>query len=141
RGGMIQFQQCRLPLLYDHGLYIVPHVGGTVAVGSTSEKQFDAPDDTDAQLDDLIQRARSVCPALADAPVIERWAGVRPKPPGREPVIGPIPGTRHWMATGGFKIGFGIAHLAGDILVEIIRQEQPSTPLPETFLPVSHLAN
>ncbi len=37
------------------------------------------PPRTDAQLDDVIAAARAAVPALRDAPVIARWAGVRPR--------------------------------------------------------------
>ncbi|OIQ63387.1 FAD dependent oxidoreductase [mine drainage metagenome] len=69
-----------LPQLFVDGLHIVPHADGTVAIGSTSERAFDAPDTTDAQLDALHARAIAACPTLTGAPVVERWAGVRPVP-------------------------------------------------------------
>ncbi|MET0748369.1 MAG: FAD-dependent oxidoreductase, partial [Rhizobium sp.] len=68
-----------LPVLFRDGLYIVPHEGGHVAVGSTSENQFDTPLSTDAQLDTLLASVRTMVPVLAEAEVIERWAGLRPK--------------------------------------------------------------
>ncbi|MEM1161849.1 MAG: FAD-dependent oxidoreductase [Pseudomonadota bacterium] len=140
QAALLRVDHTNPPLIYDNGLYVIPHRVGTVAVGSTSQKTFEGPDATDDQLEGLIARAQSVCPALVGAPVIDRWAGVRPKPPGREPIIGPVPGTNVWMATGGFKIGFGIAHLAGDVLIDMITERTPAIELPETFLPASHEA-
>ena len=95
----------------------------TVAIGSTSERDFAAPDTTDAQLDDLIARVRAVCPDLAAAPVLERWAGVRPRSPSRAPMLGPWPGRDgQFVLNGGFKIGFGmaprLAELAADLLLD-----------------------
>jgi glycine oxidase len=57
-----------MPQLYADGLHIVPHADGTVAVGSTSERDWDDPVATDRQLDEVIARARAACPALRDAP-------------------------------------------------------------------------
>lgn len=129
-----------LPVIYQDGLYIVPHAGGRVAVGSTSEKTFDDPGGTDGLLDAVIERARRVCPALERAEVIERWAGLRPKPPGREPVIGPLPDMPSvWLAAGGFKISFGIAHAVADAVVSAILKETPDLPLPESFDPMTTL--
>lgn len=110
------------PQLFADGLHIIPHADGTVAVGSTSENQFDDPTSTDAQLDALIARARALCPALRDAPVILRWAGVRPRARSRAPMLGAWPGrTGHFVLNGGFKIGFGmapkLAHLAADLVL------------------------
>ncbi|HSF65453.1 MAG TPA: FAD-dependent oxidoreductase, partial [Paracoccaceae bacterium] len=50
------------PQIYAGGLHIVPHADGTVAVGSTSERDFDDPAATDAQLDAVIAAARAACP-------------------------------------------------------------------------------
>ena len=123
------------PLIYADGFYVVGHGDGTAAIGSTSEKVFEVAEGTDAQLDDLIARARLVCPALHDARVLRRWAGLRPKPPGREPVVGPVGNTRVWTAMGGFKIGFGIAHLVGEAIAAGITGADARYPVPETFLP------
>ena len=67
------------PLIFADGLYVLPHHDGRVAVGSTSEKSYATPTGTDHQLDDLIARARSICPTISEAPVVERWANLRPK--------------------------------------------------------------
>lgn len=125
-----------LPVIYQDGLYIVPHAGGRVAVGSTSEKVFGHASDTDELLEDVIARARVICPALQQADVIKRWAGLRPKPPGREPVIGPLPDMPSvWLAAGGYKISFGIAHAVADAVVSGILRETPDLPLPDSFDP------
>jgi hypothetical protein len=80
-----------------------------VAVGSTSEKTWDRPG-PDAGLEALITRARALCPALAQAPVAERWAGIRPRAPGNAPMVGPLAGfDRLIVAAGGYKTGLGIA--------------------------------
>jgi glycine oxidase len=73
-------------------------------------REFADPQSTDARLDALIDRARRICPALRDAPVLERWAGLRPRAPRPDPMLGPLPGhPRVLAATGGFKTGFGLA--------------------------------
>jgi glycine oxidase len=91
QAALLDLRPPRLPQLYADGLHIVPHVDGTVAVGSTSERDWDDPTATDAQLDAVIARARAACPALRDAPVIERWAGLRPRARSRAPMLGPHP--------------------------------------------------
>ena len=97
------------PQVFADGLHIVPHADGTIAVGSTSETGYDHLD-PDNQLDDLIARARAICPQLQDAQVIDRWAGARPRARSRAPIMGPWPGRPgHFVANGGFKIGFGMA--------------------------------
>ncbi len=118
-----------LPQLYVEGLHIVPHADGTVAVGSTSEREFDAPDSTDAQLDDLIGRARGLCPALATAAVVARWAGVRPRARSRAPVLGAWPDRPgQYIANGGFKIGFGIAPKVADVMADLVLEGRDAIP-------------
>lgn len=111
------------PQVFVDGLHIVPHADGTTAVGSTSERSFAHPFHTDEQLETLIGRARAACPELADAPILERWAGLRPRSPSRAPMVGAWPGRPgHFVLNGGFKIGFGmapkLAHLAADLLLD-----------------------
>ncbi len=116
------------------------HAEGGVAVGSTSEKTRDQPG-CDGRLDDLIARARDLCPVLAAAAVTERWAGVRPKAPGNAPMVGRLEGfDRLIVAARGYKISLGIAHLVGDAVAAMIRGEPPRHPLPPEFAPERHLA-
>lgn len=117
------------PQIYAGGLHIVPHVDGTVAVGSTSERDFDDPSATDAQLDAVIAAARAACPALAGAPVVERWAGLRPRARSRAPMLGPWPGRpEQFLANGGFKIGFGMAPGVAMALVDLVLDGRDTIP-------------
>jgi glycine oxidase len=128
------------PVVFLDGLYVVPHEGGFAAVGSTSENSYSDPHATDAGLDDVVARARALIPALAHAPVVERWAGVRPKAVGRDPMVGPLPGHPNVIAlTGGFKISFGVAHrLAASALDAVCATA--AAPLPEAFTLTGQLA-
>lgn len=99
-----------LPVLYDDGVYAIVHDDGLVAVGSTSEKQWSEAFSTDGRLDDVIARASRLSPALRAAQVVERWAGIRPRGPTAEPVVGRVGAGRVVAATAGFKITFAIAH-------------------------------
>jgi glycine oxidase len=129
-----------LPLVYDDGVYVIAHENGRVAVGSTSENEYDDPHGTDERLDEIVKRARKLCPLIKDAPVIRRWAGVRPRAIGRDPMLGPVPGAPGVLAmAGGFKISFGIAHRMADCLVaQVTGEEGPETP--ESFSVARHAA-
>ena len=127
-----------LPVIFADGLYIVPHEDGYVAVGSTSENSFAEPTGTDGLLDTLIDKARRMAPVLADAPVVERWAGIRPKAIGREPMVGRHPDHANIsLMTGGFKVSFGMAHgLAREVLNEI---KGSTLDVPPSFTVSAHL--
>lgn len=129
-------------ILYDDGIYIVPHADGTIAVGSSSEKVWDFPHTTDHIADDLADRVQVLCPWLSDvADEVDRWAGVRPHCLLREPMLGRLPDTSSlYVATGGFKISFGIAHrIAADMLAHLDGAGLEATDLPETFHLAHHL--
>ena len=117
------------PQLFVDALHIVPHGDGTVAVGSTSEREFDDPSGTDQALDNVLERAFAALPVLADAPVIERWAGVRPRSRSRAPVLGRHP-TRagEFVANGGFKIGFGMAPKVGEVMADLVLDGHDGIP-------------
>ena len=117
------------PQIFAGGLHIVPHLDGTLAIGSTSEREFAAPTTTDDLLDDLIRRAGKIMPVLAGATVIERWAGVRPRSVSRVPLLGPWPGrVGHHVANGGFKIGFGIAPKVAGTILDLVLDDVDSIP-------------
>lgn len=117
------------PQLFVDGLHIIPHADGTLAIGSTSERDFDQPTKTDQAVDDLIARARHLVPDLAEAPVLKRWAGVRPRARSRAPMLGPWPGRPgHFVANGGFKIGFGMAPKVADVMAELVLNGRDAIP-------------
>ncbi|MCQ2003512.1 NAD(P)/FAD-dependent oxidoreductase [Rhizobium sp. NRK18] len=130
-----------LPVIFHDGVYVVPHEDGLVAIGSTSEEEFDRPFSTDALLDDLLKRARVLAPCLRDAAVVERWAGLRPKAIGRDPMAGRHPAHANVsFLTGGFKVSFGIAHrLASAVVGEIIGAPS-EIDVPDSFQAARHFA-
>ena len=128
-----------LPVVFLGGLYIVPHDGGFVAIGSTSEDEFESATATDFRLDDLLERACALSPALRGAEVVERWAGLRPKAIGRDPMVGPHPDHPQVIAlTGGFKVSFGLAHRLAEAALAAAAGGMPS--LPASFSLENHIA-
>lgn len=127
----LRFDAEGMPQIYGDNLHIVPHADGTVAVGSTSERHFDSPTETDHQLDELHARAVQLLPALSGVPVVWRWAGVRPRSSTRAPVLGPHP-TRAgvYIANGGFKTGFGVAPLVGEVMADLVLEGRDRIPEP-----------
>ncbi|WP_371154946.1 NAD(P)/FAD-dependent oxidoreductase [Jannaschia sp. 2305UL9-9] len=132
QAALLDFDRRRMPQLYIDGLHIVPHADGTTAIGSTSERDFTTPDGTDQQLDDVLARAVAAMPVLADVPVLARWAGVRPRARSRAPLLGHWPGrSGHFIANGGFKIGFGMAPKVAEVMADLILEGQDA--IPEAF--------
>lgn len=129
QSASLRFDARDLPQIFAGGVHIVPHADGTVAIGSTTERDFDDPTSCDGQLDDVIAAARAACPALTDAPVIERWAGLRPRSRTRAPMLGAWPGRDgHFIANGGFKIGFGMAPMVGVTMADLVLDGKDAIP-------------
>ena len=126
------------PLIYGDSTYVLPHADGTLAIGATSERHFDDPTGTDYQLDAVLARALALSPAVEGRAVIARWAGLRPRGNGRDPMLGAVPGAEGLFAMmGGFKISFGIAERAAR---QVIAQALGGpTDLPDTFTVAHHL--
>ncbi|MBT0959525.1 FAD-binding oxidoreductase [Alphaproteobacteria bacterium KMM 3653] len=117
------------PQLFIDTMHIIPHADGTVAIGSTSEREFEAGEETDGLLDALLARAVAAVPALKGVPVVARWAGVRPRARSRAPMLGPWPDRPgHYVANGGFKIGFGMAPAMARLLADAILSGENDIP-------------
>ncbi|WP_430449721.1 NAD(P)/FAD-dependent oxidoreductase [Rhodophyticola sp.] len=129
QAALLDFDGRTLPQLFADGLHIIPHGDGTTAIGSTSERDYTDPDGTDARLDALIEKARALCPVLGGADVLDRWAGLRPRARSRAPMLGHHP-TRPgaFIANGGFKIGFGMAPVIGEIMADLVLDGRDRIP-------------
>lgn len=126
---LLRFDAGNAPQLYADSLHIIPHADGTVAIGSTSENTYAAAETTDDQLDTLLARARAALPCLQGAPVIDRWAGVRPRATTKAPILGHWPGRPgHFVANGGFKIGFGMAPKVAEVMVDLVLDGKDAIP-------------
>jgi glycine oxidase len=124
----LRFEARDRPQLFADGLHVVPHADGTVAVGSTSETSW-IEEGTDGQMEGLLVRAVAAVPALAGAEVVKRWAGVRPRAVSRAPLLGPWPGrTGHFVANGGFKIGFGMAPKVAEVMADLVLEGRDGVP-------------
>ena len=122
-------------LLADHPAiagagYVVPRADG-VLVGATFEHTFTdlAPDP--ARDAGLVERASALVPALAQAEVIERQAGVRLTVPAvvsprRLPLAGPLPGHPGvWVVTGLGAKGLLTAPLIAERLADALTGRRP----------------
>ena len=136
QAALLRLDAAGSPQLFADTLHIIPHLDGTVAIGSTSERNFTDPASTDTALDDVIARAVAAFPVLQGAEIIARWAGVRPRAPSRAPVLGHHP-TRagEYIANGGFKIGFGMAPKVGQVMADLLLEDKDA--IPDGFRPSS----
>lgn len=117
---LLGFDAGHVPQIFADALHVIPHGDGTVAIGSTSERDW-THDGCDTQLEDIHARAIAALPVLADARVLERWSGIRPRAASRAPILGAHPTHQNaYIANGGFKIGFGMAPLVGEVIADLV---------------------
>jgi glycine oxidase len=109
----------------EHG-YIVPRVDGRIIAGSTLENVGFAKETTPDGLRKIFEAAVALAPALADAEIVETWAGLRPGTPDQLPIIGPtdIPGLL--IATGHYRNGILLAPVTAQLIREWIVEEKTS---------------
>ena len=109
---------------------IQPAPDGSVLTGTSREPSFAAdPFDLDVPRIVAAQAARLV-PALADAPVLSTWSGVRPVSPDERPLLGWVR-EGLFVATGhgseGVIVGAGSAELVAGL---VLGAEPPLDPAP-----------
>jgi len=90
-------------------IYIAAKADGRVVIGATSEPGVRDLTTQDAAIAALKKRAAAIAPGLADAPEIERWAGLRPRVRGGAPLVAPHQGyggpMRVITMSGGYRNG------------------------------------
>ena len=129
QAALFKFDQRNQPQIFADALHFIPHADGTLAVGSTSERDYNDPTATDENLDDVITRAITILPDLQNADVLARWAGVRPRSKSRAPVMGAHPIVKsEYIANGGFKIGFGMAPKIARVMADLILEGADTIP-------------
>jgi len=98
----------------------VPRSDGRILVGATVEEAgYDKRTDA-ATIQRMQQAAIRLVPALAQARMLEAWAGLRPGSPDNLPILGttPIPG--YFAATGHFRDGILLAPVTAGLMAQIV---------------------
>lgn len=103
-------------IVYSRGGYVLRR-GEELLAGSTMEHVGFEADVTETGQAKIIEHATRLYPALADAPIRRRWAGLRPGTPDGHPIVGPDPGVSGlWYATGHGRNGILLAAVTGEII-------------------------
>ncbi len=124
----------RMILRCERG-YIAPREDGRVVAGSTLEPGSSAKQTTAGGLQKILAATTEMAPALAEAPVLESWAGLRPDSPDHLPIIGATDIEGLFIATGHYRNGMLLAPVTAKHLAEWIVNGrasellQPFTPM------------
>ncbi|KAL7551753.1 hypothetical protein ACHAWF_014934 [Thalassiosira exigua] len=108
-------------VLFAQDTYIVPKSDGRIVVGATVEPGRYDGDVTPAGMMHCLSEATRLMPSLADLPVEETWAGLRPTTPDKGPILGPA-GTwdNVYLAGGYWRNGVLLAPKTGQLVGDLV---------------------
>ncbi|MFN2383527.1 MAG: glycine oxidase ThiO [Gemmatimonadota bacterium] len=137
KGQMLALQLGAAPLVrtvVGRAVYAVPRGDGRVLLGATVEEAgFDVAV-RPAASEALHAHGARLLPALAAAPLLDSWAGLRPGTPDGLPILGADPEIEGlFYATGHFRNGILLAPITGDVLTAAMAD----TPFPLDVTPFS----
>jgi glycine oxidase len=118
-------------------VYLIPRSDGRLLVGATVEEAgFDKRTDL-ATIQRLHKAAIALVPKLADAKILEDWAGLRPGTPDALPILGETETPGYYVATGHFRDGILLAPITAEVMTAVIQSRAPEFDLtafsPERF--------
>jgi glycine oxidase len=139
RGQILLLRQPSSPvrhILFGEGIYLAPKVGGTVLVGATKDDVGFDTQITPEGVAWLREAAQRLVPALGGSELVAAWAGLRPKTPDGQPILGPVPGWGNvTIATGHNAFGLMLSAITG----QLIAQQVTTADTPELLRPFSPL--
>jgi glycine oxidase len=110
-------------------VYLIPRSDGRLVIGATSEEAgFDkqiVPETIETQR----RAAIEVVPALANAPVMETWTGLRPGTPDNLPIMGVTSVPGYFVATGHYRDGILLAPVTARAIGQTIAGDRPEFDL------------
>jgi glycine/D-amino acid oxidase-like deaminating enzyme len=106
-------------------VYLIPRSDGRLLVGATVEEAgFDKRTDPDT-IQRLHKTALALVPKLADARILEDWAGLRPGTPDALPILGATPISNYYVASGHFRDGILLAPITAQLMADVIEGRDP----------------
>jgi glycine oxidase len=100
--------------------YLIPRSDGRLLVGATVEEAgFDKRTDPE-RIQKFYHAAIELVPELADARILEDWAGLRPGTPDNLPILGATAVGGYYVATGHFRDGILLAPITAQIMADVI---------------------
>ncbi|MCE8023392.1 glycine oxidase ThiO [Billgrantia aerodenitrificans] len=148
KGQMMVFRTSPMPagrqllerVVLADGRYLIPRGDGRVLVGSTLEEVGFDKTPTDEARESLRRSALAMVPALAECPIEQHWAGLRPAAPEGIPFIGELPEIQGLFVNAGhYRNGLVLAPAATRLMVDLL-MGRPTEIDPAPFQPALRLA-
>jgi len=106
-------------------VYLIPRSDGRMLIGATAEEAgFDKRAVPETILK-LRQAALDLVPKLAEASILEAWAGLRPGTADGLPILGATPTPGYFVATGHFRDGILLAPVTAKLMRQTMTAQSP----------------
>jgi glycine oxidase len=119
--------------------YLIPRSDGRLLVGATVEEAGFDKRTVPATIQRLHHAAIALVPKLADAKILEDWAGLRPGTPDALPILGATATPGYFVATGHFRDGILLAPITAKVMAAVIEGHAPEDDL-AAFSPARFLS-
>ncbi|MGA8539271.1 MAG: glycine oxidase ThiO [Terriglobales bacterium] len=106
-------------------VYLIPRSDGRMLIGATVEEAGFDKQTVPETIQKLRQAAIELVPRLAEARILEAWAGLRPGTPDGLPILGATPTPGYFVATGHFRDGILLAPVTAKIMARAIDGQPP----------------
>lgn len=138
QGQMVLFKTPKhwLPTMcMNQVMYLIPRQDGHIVCGSSMrEVGFDTTPASEIR-QKILDACFEMVPELADFPIVQEWAGLRPGSPDGIPYIGQLPQLKNsWANFGHFRNGLCMAP-ASALLLRQLMLGQPTLVDPQAYTP------
>ncbi len=106
-------------------VYLIPRSDGRMLIGATAEEAGFDKRTVPETIQKLRQAALDLVPKLADARILEAWAGLRPGTPDGLPILGATPTPGYFVATGHFRDGILLAPVTAEVMGQMMIGQKP----------------
>jgi len=124
RGQILSLRQPPSPLrhlVFGEAVYPAPKNDGTIIVGATKEEFGFDKQLTAGGIAWLLNSAIRLVPSLEGCAIEAIWAGLRPKTPDQQPILGKAPAWENVvLATGHGSVGIMLSAITGKMIAELV---------------------
>jgi glycine oxidase len=106
-------------------VYLIPRSDGRLVIGATQEEAGFDKQTVPETIQKLRQAALDLVPKLAEARILEAWAGLRPGTPDNLPILGTTSTPGYFVATGHFRDGILLAPVTAKVMGQIMTGQNP----------------
>jgi glycine oxidase len=110
-------------------VYLIPRSDGRLVIGATQEEAGFDKQTIPETIQKLRQSALDLVPKLADARILEDWAGLRPGTPDGLPILSGTATPGYFVANGHFRDGILLAPVTARVMGQVIAGEAPTHDL------------